>query len=136
MNAHKFALSAVMLLTLSACPSSSPESVVYLRQITAAPVSLVAEVNHPFESQPTIRLSEGAVMGVSCTEGCYDDNDTRSQCQGVIVTVSPSTLASVRTAYVPSSREPHVLIGQEAGSGTVTVSTACASNTYQITVVP
>ncbi len=136
MNVHSAALSAVMLLSLSACPTSSPESVIYLRQITAAPVSLVAEVNHPFEAQPTIRLSQGSVMGVSCTEGCYDSNDTRNQCQGVVISVSPSTLATVQVAHVPSAREPRVLIGNEVGSGTVQVSTACASNTYQITVVP
>ncbi len=139
MNAHSTALSAVMLLTLSACPSPSrepPESVVYLNQITAAPVSLVAEVNHPTDARPTIRLSQGSVMGVSCTEGCYDPDDTRNQCQGVVISVSPPTLASVQVAHLPSAQEPRVLIGNEVGSGTVQISTACASNTYQITVVP
>ena len=129
-------LPGVLLLLLSACPSPSPESVIYLNQITAAPVSLVAEVRHPFDAPPTIRLSKSSVMGVSCTEGCYDDDDTRSPCQDVVIRVSPPTLASVRPAHRPSAQQAHVLIGNQVGSGTVEVSTACATNTYEITIEP
>lgn len=136
MNQLNLVLSGMMLVLLSACPSPTIDSVIYLNQISAAPVSLVAEVRHPYEAPPTIHLSKSSVMGVSCTEGCYDNDDARSQCQGVVIEVSPPSLASVRTAYKPGTREPHVLIGNEVGTGTVTVSTACATSTYLLTIEP
>lgn len=134
-------LALLTLMALAGCPEPREPypSNIYFRQMTAAPASLTGEVKHPLNSQsntrPSIRLSEGAIIGLSCQEDCNEDMGLRLRCEQTTITVSPPELADVRDAYLSDGTlRPVVLIGKQAGMGTIVIASPCVSNTYDLTI--
>lgn len=98
---------------------------------------MTAEVDHDYAdpSRSTITLSEGAAMGLGCTEFCADDFDYRAPCSRTTVRSSPEGLASIREAFMLDGREgTTVLVGLSPGTGTIEVSSPCVSATYRLVI--
>lgn len=135
MTARGMLLIAAVLL--AGCPSYEPESAIYLQRITAVPVSLTAKVEHSFDdSRPsTLTLSEGAAMGLGCTEYCVEGLGPRAACERTETSLSPETAAEVRDAFMLDGREGTiVLIGKRAGTATLRITSPCVSAEYRVII--
>ena len=126
----------VLIACLPACPAPESRDEIYLHQVTPKPIAMTAEVEHPTEESGlprTIRISEGGVLGLGCTEYC--EENPRAQCAATSVRFSESGIAEVRDVFLLSGANgSRVLIGKQPGTVTLEVSSPCVSATYRVFV--
>ena len=125
-----FALSLLAVGALTGCPAPGPDEVSLLAR-TAPPPAKTARVTHDREFEEfTVVLSDGVAMSVGCWDNCdYTcESPTFSSADPSVLEVRPIT-------RLTGSTEDHLIFGAAPGSTTLTVSSQCGSQTYQVTVL-
>jgi hypothetical protein len=114
---------------LLGCPREGPAEVMLLQK-TWAPPTLTATVVDNHEVQE-IRLSPGVAMAVGCWDTC--DNWELS-CENATVTSADETIVAAHDVYRRGHDPTFVLSASSPGVTTVTVRTACGTQSYRTIV--
>lgn len=131
----RFAAVAVALAALTGCPVDPLEPEVYLGQLTTAPPTLTATVANPYDRPPSIEMSAGVGVGLSCSDFC-PDLPPAPDCPGMTHSIDPPELGQIHPVELPGRDDVVLLIAGEPGSGSLTVKTRCAEKTYALRVLP
>jgi hypothetical protein len=109
------------------CPDNSLPPEVEVYSVTTAPPARTAVVVNQ-EGDHHIQMSRGVALGLGCWDNC------KGSCEAPTFSVADTEVAAVRSVFRSSGYPTYVLVAKTAGRTEVTVSTACASQVYQLTV--
>ncbi|MEO1270161.1 MAG: hypothetical protein AAFX99_18905 [Myxococcota bacterium] len=124
----------VSVALLTGCPVEPYlDEVNLFAQTQAPPAATALLISNSLNERYTLDLSEGVALAATCWATCEDN------CNQTTINVAPPDLLDVRPAYSPTNNSYNpsntwVLIGQTKGSGTLTITTSCASRSYIVTV--
>jgi hypothetical protein len=121
-------LTAVVALGVTGCPHDEVQDTITLFSQTVAPPARTATLVST-DVVHTVEMSQGVVLAIGCWDTC------KGTCEGPIFTVSDETVADVRPVFRASATYPTwVIVAKSAGSATIQVANACATQTYTLTV--
>ncbi len=120
---------AVLAIVVGAagCPDERQDTVT-LYSVTVAPPARTALLVSS-ETEHTVQMSRGVALAIGCWDTC------KGSCVGPSFEVGDPAVAEVRPVFRSSGGYPTwVIVARTAGATTIRVATACAEQTYALTV--
>ena len=117
----------LLALALAGCPTTTPQEI-GIYGTTSAPPFRAAQVTNE-DTEHSVAIARGVALGISCWDSCD------YTCKEPSFTVGNSDMLAVRPVYRQGSTNPAwVLLARSAGTTTLTVTSTCATQEYQVTV--
>ena len=117
------------LLVLSGCPQTRE---IALTAETGPPPGKLARLIHD-DYEPveySVTMSKGVVMTVDCWDSCD------YYCKTITITPDDSSVVAIRPVFrLGGATTEHLLLAGEPGTTRLTVSNACATQSYDVTVL-
>jgi hypothetical protein len=120
-------LALLAALALAGCPDPESSEDISIYAITSAPSFQKADVVSDDEER-SVTMTAGVALAVSCWDTCD------YSCENATLVAGNPDLLGVRLVYRRSGYPGWALLARAAGTTTLTVTTACASQVYDVTV--